>query len=441
MSRPHTLAWAGLGLLLASTTSSFAQTSAVGQICRPAVANASQYQNCRLRIVAGNEVCRCEIAPRAVTLRNPVVDNQESTRNISFNTGGVTGSVASGTAASRRTAGAAMSNNPAAGVLTGSARAGAMANAGVTTTTGSNLGATASVGSAAVAPQVVSTIVREVREQVREGITSPTSIINTIAQQNPSIPRTQIVTIVERVIEQVPNRGPGVVQPGASPTPSDRRASRGNRPGDLPGYGFGDSRDHYGPPGRGFTPSKPFVGTRPVTGRLDDDATKSGNQGNRGGRGNRPGDLPGYGFGDSRDHYGPPGRGFTSTNRFDGTSPVTGRLDRDSTNSSGGGASNSNGGGGSSNAGSSSGGNAGAGSSNAGGNSGGGNSGSQGGGPGNSGQGDQASSGNGGGTNGNGNGGGNSGNGGGNSGNGNGGGNNGGGGGNSGGGNGNGRGN
>jgi hypothetical protein len=256
MSRPYTLAWAGFGLLLASTTSSFAQISTVGQICRPAVANASQYQNCRMRIVAGNEVCRCEIAPRAVTLRNPVVDNQESTRNSGFNNGvggfnagGITGSVASGTAASRGTTGAAMSNNPAAGGVTGSTRAGAMTNAAVTTT-GSILGTAAPAGSATVAPQVVSTIVREVREQVREGVTSPTTIINTISQQNPSIPRTQIVTIVERVIEQVPSRGPGAVQPprnGAAPTPPDRRANRGNRPGELPGYGFGDSRTHYGP--------------------------------------------------------------------------------------------------------------------------------------------------------------------------------------------------
>jgi hypothetical protein len=65
MKRLHTLALSGLALLLVSSTASFAQTARPGQQCVPAVANASMYGNCRLRIVQGQEVCRCAILPLA----------------------------------------------------------------------------------------------------------------------------------------------------------------------------------------------------------------------------------------------------------------------------------------------------------------------------------------------------------------------------------------
>src|SRR3712207_5898437 len=78
MSRSRNLALAAFGLLLASSTSSFAQVR--GPVCVPAVANPGAYQNCQLRVVRGEEVCRCEIRPQAI--RGGIVgDNLESSRN------------------------------------------------------------------------------------------------------------------------------------------------------------------------------------------------------------------------------------------------------------------------------------------------------------------------------------------------------------------------
>jgi hypothetical protein len=60
----------------------------------PNVANASQYQNCRLLVVGGNAICRCQIAPRAITPR--VGDNLESNRNDGLRGVGVVGTGAAG---------------------------------------------------------------------------------------------------------------------------------------------------------------------------------------------------------------------------------------------------------------------------------------------------------------------------------------------------------
>ena len=99
MSRSRNIALATFGLLLASSTSSFAQTR--GEMCMPAVADAGMYQNCRLTIVRGNEVCRCQIAPRAISRRGGVVgDNLESDRNERSRGVGVVGTTAAGNAGS-----------------------------------------------------------------------------------------------------------------------------------------------------------------------------------------------------------------------------------------------------------------------------------------------------------------------------------------------------
>jgi len=70
MKRSHALALSAMTLFLASSASSQAQAVRSGQQCQPAVANASMYGNCRLRIVQGQEVCRCAILPRAQRLLN-----------------------------------------------------------------------------------------------------------------------------------------------------------------------------------------------------------------------------------------------------------------------------------------------------------------------------------------------------------------------------------
>src|SRR5688572_13795896 len=70
MKRSHALALSAMTLFLASSAASQAQAVRSGEQCQPAVANASMYGNCRLRIVQGQEVCRCAILPRAQRLLN-----------------------------------------------------------------------------------------------------------------------------------------------------------------------------------------------------------------------------------------------------------------------------------------------------------------------------------------------------------------------------------
>ena len=66
MKRSHALALSGIAVFLALSNSSHAQAVRPGQQCQPAVANASMYGNCRLRIVRGQEACRCAILPQAL---------------------------------------------------------------------------------------------------------------------------------------------------------------------------------------------------------------------------------------------------------------------------------------------------------------------------------------------------------------------------------------
>lgn len=65
MKRSNALALPSVALFLASSVSASSQTIRTGQQCVPAVSNPSMYHNCRLRIVRGNEVCRCAILPQA----------------------------------------------------------------------------------------------------------------------------------------------------------------------------------------------------------------------------------------------------------------------------------------------------------------------------------------------------------------------------------------
>jgi hypothetical protein len=64
MKRSHALALSGAALFLGFAAPSYAQTLRPGPVCVPAVANPSMYHDCRLRIVQGQEVCTCAIAPR-----------------------------------------------------------------------------------------------------------------------------------------------------------------------------------------------------------------------------------------------------------------------------------------------------------------------------------------------------------------------------------------
>ena len=65
MKRSHIFALSGIALFLLSTASPHAQGARADQQCQPDVADASIYGNCRLRIVRGQEVCRCAILPQA----------------------------------------------------------------------------------------------------------------------------------------------------------------------------------------------------------------------------------------------------------------------------------------------------------------------------------------------------------------------------------------
>ena len=66
MKHSRALALSGAALFVALATPSYAQPAMPGQQCQPAVADPSMYGNCRLRIVQGNEVCRCAILPRSL---------------------------------------------------------------------------------------------------------------------------------------------------------------------------------------------------------------------------------------------------------------------------------------------------------------------------------------------------------------------------------------
>jgi hypothetical protein len=70
MKRSHALALSSAALLLAVSTSSYAQAIRPGQQCVPAVADPSLYRNCRLHIVRGQETCRCAVAPQALRRLN-----------------------------------------------------------------------------------------------------------------------------------------------------------------------------------------------------------------------------------------------------------------------------------------------------------------------------------------------------------------------------------
>jgi hypothetical protein len=65
MKRSYALALSSAALFLTFGTSSDAQNIRTGQQCVPAVADASMYHNCRLRILQGQETCRCAIRPQA----------------------------------------------------------------------------------------------------------------------------------------------------------------------------------------------------------------------------------------------------------------------------------------------------------------------------------------------------------------------------------------
>jgi hypothetical protein len=71
MPRLLPIVLAGFTATLVSSPSHAQMNAAPGAQCRPAVANGGMYHNCRLRIVDGSEVCRCRIAPSAVT-RNSI---------------------------------------------------------------------------------------------------------------------------------------------------------------------------------------------------------------------------------------------------------------------------------------------------------------------------------------------------------------------------------
>lgn len=59
--------------LAGSASSALAQPLLEGRECRPPVASPAGFQDCQIRVVAGQAVCRCRIAPGLdVTRRSPV---------------------------------------------------------------------------------------------------------------------------------------------------------------------------------------------------------------------------------------------------------------------------------------------------------------------------------------------------------------------------------
>ena len=95
MLRSYALALSGAALLLTLGTPSYAQTIGARQQCVPAVADASMYHNCRLRIVRGQETCRCAIRPQALRRMDNLNDADRgitATGSIGSSPAGVPGS-------------------------------------------------------------------------------------------------------------------------------------------------------------------------------------------------------------------------------------------------------------------------------------------------------------------------------------------------------------
>src|SRR3712207_5882282 len=78
MKRSHALSLSGAALFLALASPSYAQSLGSGQQCVPAVANPSMYRNCNLRIVQGQEVCRCAVRPQALRSLDRLGDRDQS---------------------------------------------------------------------------------------------------------------------------------------------------------------------------------------------------------------------------------------------------------------------------------------------------------------------------------------------------------------------------
>jgi hypothetical protein len=120
MPRLLPVVFVGFAAALISSPSHAQMNVTPGEQCRPAVANNAMYHNCQLQIVNGLEVCRCRIAPNAVT-RNSI---REQSGRDAVATGSI-GGVGSGLAGvSQRSpagiagrSGVANGGSPAAGGL------------------------------------------------------------------------------------------------------------------------------------------------------------------------------------------------------------------------------------------------------------------------------------------------------------------------------------
>lgn len=79
MTRSRALVLSGATLLAVLSSPVLAQSLRSGIQCVPDVPNVSMYHNCRLQVVAGEEVCRCAIRPQALRpmdrIRNQDQDN------------------------------------------------------------------------------------------------------------------------------------------------------------------------------------------------------------------------------------------------------------------------------------------------------------------------------------------------------------------------------
>src|SRR4051812_26801607 len=153
MKRSHVLALSGAALLAFLSSPSIAQTISSGMQCVPDVANASMYHNCRLRVVAGQEVCRCAIRPQALRrldqMRNED-QNDAVTGSINRSTNfrsGQSGEGALGTgAAGGGLNGGGTASNGATGGVAGGGSAGSGSGGSVADNGGTGGGATGGNG-------------------------------------------------------------------------------------------------------------------------------------------------------------------------------------------------------------------------------------------------------------------------------------------------------
>jgi hypothetical protein len=301
MLRARETSFAAFGVLLLSSTSSFAQSA---RMCVPAVANPEMYRNCQIARTAVGEVCRCGINPAALGL---VVQGQRGEQNQTSFAPGLAGKGAAAVAGQPPASGRAM-----VGATSGSTvRQNVSASAPVLGAQVPGVVQNTLAGTSSLPPGAVAHIVRQVRQEIREtgdieAILDRIRVeLERLGLASPQV--TKLISRIEERIDRHPTLGAARVEVPARNNPAPRGRALGHN--ELkPGWGFGSPHTHFGPPGQGYTAS---MGAHGLS-----SPPQSASAGNRGPQGGAPGnsgtgDKASSGHGNGGPQGGGPGNSGT----------------------------------------------------------------------------------------------------------------------------------